>query len=146
MLPSTALAVAMLESPADLAAATGLYPLLDLGISSILVGLIIWFIRRRETLVSSGDWVPKRELDYTRSDRDARLAECERQIERERQITAEYRAAHETSERARELLTGQNRDLIDTLGSLNRFFDSFRAILERIDRDRELRDEQSRGA
>lgn len=145
MLSQVLLFAAAVEDPSGFLAVA---PLLDLGASGVLIGLIIWLIRKRESLVSSGEWVPRRELDYIRADRDARLAEKEREIERERQISAEYRAAHETSERAREILLGNSRDLVHTLGSLERFFDSFRSILERIDRDREARerDEDSGGA
>lgn len=97
---------------------------LDLGLSGILIGLIVWLMRKREQLVSSGEWVPRRELDYTRADRDARLADKDRQIEA-------WRAAHETSEKTRELLNGQNRDLIDALRAQERFFDAFRDVIER---------------
>lgn len=114
-----------------MSAITDLAPWLDLGISGVLVGVIVWLIRKRESLVSSGDWVPKRELDYLRQDRDARLAEKDAQIARERQVGAEWRAAHETSERTRELLNTQNRDLIDALRAPQRFFDAFQSVLER---------------
>lgn len=97
---------------------------LDLGFSGILVALIVWLIRKREHLVSSGEWVPRRELDYTRADRDARLEDKDRQIDA-------WRAAHETSEKTRELLNGQNRDLIDALRAQERFFDAFRDLIER---------------
>lgn len=110
-------------------------PILDLGVSGLLAGVIIWLIRRREALVSSGEWVPRRELDYVREDRDTRLAEKNAEIERLRVIISEWRAAHETSERTRELQAGQIRDLVDAFRSSERFFDTFRSFLERVERD-----------
>ena len=109
----------------------GVYPLVDLGLSGILVGVIIWFIRRRETLVSSGEWVPRRELDYVRADRDARILEKDAEIERQRLAIAEWRSAHETSERTREIQAGHIRDLVEALRSPERFFDAFRSHIER---------------
>ena len=128
MLPPAILVVAAAESttPVNLGWLGEVAPVLDLGVSGILIGLIIWLIRRREALVSSGEWVPRRELDYLRADRDARLEEKDRQIERERQISQEYRAAHETSERARELSAQQVRDAVDALRDNRRFLDAFR--------------------
>lgn len=105
-------------------------PVLDLGLSGILVGVVIWLIRRRETLVSSGEWVPRRELDYLREDRDTRLAEKDAEIERLRVTISEWRAAHETSERTRELQTSQIRDLVEAFRPAERFFDAFRGIIE----------------
>jgi hypothetical protein len=106
--------------------ATTLAPILDLGLSSVLVGLVVWLIRKREALVASGEWVPRRELDYTREDRDARLADKDRQIDA-------WKAAHETSEHTRELINAQNRDLVDALRAQERFFDAFREIIERAE-------------
>jgi hypothetical protein len=105
-------------------------PLIDLGISSILIALVVWFIRQREKLISTGEWVPRRELDYVREDRDTRLVQSAAQC-------ADWRAAHETSERARELQAQQNSQLIEALRAQERFFDAFRSIIERIDRERE---------
>lgn len=116
-------------------------PILDLGLSGVLVGLIIWFIRQRETLVSSGEWVPRRELDYLRQDRDARLAEKDAEIERNRLAAIEWRAAHETSERTRELQAGQIRELVDAFRSPERFFDAFREFLARVESDTDSADE-----
>jgi hypothetical protein len=110
-------------------------PLVDLGTTAALIAAILWFGRWLSQYyiknISSGEWVPRRELDYTRLDRDARLAEKDAEIERCRVTISEWRAAHETSERTRELLTGQNRDLIDTVRNLQRFFDAFRSFIDR---------------
>ena len=97
-----------------------LAPFVQGGAVAALIGVIFYLARQ----ISSGEWVPKRELDYVRADRDSRLAEKEREV-------AGWRSAHETSERTRELLTGQNRDLIDSLRAQERFFDAFRAVIER---------------
>jgi hypothetical protein len=77
--------------------------------------------------------VPRRELDYLRDDRDARLAEKTEQITREHATAAEWRAAHETSEGARELLADQVRDLAASVDDSNKFYDAFRAAVERWD-------------
>ena len=118
---------------------TSLAPVVDLGTTAILVAAIIWFGRWLSQYyiknISTGEWVPRRELDYTRSDRDARLAEKDAEIERCRVTISEWRAAHETSERTRELLTGQNRELIDTVRNLQRFFDAFRSFIDRGSED-----------
>lgn len=126
MLPA-ALVLLAAESPAELGFLDNLYPLVDLGLSGLLVGVLIWFVRRRETLVSSGEWVSRRELDYFRENYEARLADKDRQNDRERQVSAEYRAALETSEHARELLAQQVRDAVEAVRTSNRFLEAFRA-------------------
>lgn len=103
-----------------------LAPLLDLGASGLLLGAIIWLVRARENAVGSGEWVPKRELDYTRETYQAQLADRDRQIERADRASAEWRAAHETSEKARELSALQVRDLTDAFRVHGIFFDAFR--------------------
>lgn len=103
-------------------------PLAQIGASGVLLAAVWWIFRYSTRQISTGEWVPRRELDYTRADRDARLAEKDATI-------AEWRAAHDTSERTRELLNGQNRDLIDALRAQERFFDAFRAFFASIDRD-----------
>jgi hypothetical protein len=105
-----------------------LYPIIDLGLSGVLIGVIIWFVRRRETLVSSGEWVSKRELDYNLQVFNARLADKDHQIE-------VLWATNETSERARELLSHQNRDLIDAVRAYERFFDVFGDVIKRAQRE-----------
>jgi hypothetical protein len=109
---------------------TTLAPLLDIGLSTILIGLVVWFVRQREKLISTGEWVPRRELDYIREDRDTRLTQASSQC-------ADWRAAHETSERARELQAQQTAQLIEALRAQERFFDAFRSIIERNERDRD---------
>ena len=115
---------------------SALAPFIDLGATGVLLGLV-WYLTRQ---ISSGEWVPRRELDYTRGDRDARLAEKDEQIERERSTSQEWRAAHETSERTRELLNHQVRDAVDALRSTKIFFDTFRARV--IDAPHHDRDEE----
>ena len=132
MVPAIIVIAAEQDPSAPLGGLGEIAPLLDLGLSGVLIGVVIWFIRRREALVSSGEWVPRRELDYLRQDRDTRLAEKDAQIERGLATIAEWRAAHETSERTRELQAGHIRDLVDAFrSSPERFFDTFRDVLER---------------
>lgn len=97
-----------------------LTPFVQLGASGVLLGIVVWIIRA----LVRGDWVPRRELDYVREDRNARVTEA-------RQESADWRAAHETSEKARELLTEQNRNLIAGLRVVDQFFDALRAVAER---------------
>lgn len=104
-----------------------LVPFLQLGAAGILAGAL-WYLLRQ---ISTGQWVPRRELDYMRADRDARLAERDAQIVREHAAAAEWRAAHETSEAARELLAEQVRDLAGAVRAQNAFFDAFHATVER---------------
>jgi hypothetical protein len=106
-----------------------LAPFLDLGATGLLA-VVVWYLLRQ---VSSGEWVPRRELDYLRDDRDARLAEKTEQITREHATAAEWRAAHETSEGARELLAEQVRDLASAVNDNNKFYDEFRAAVVRWD-------------
>lgn len=104
----------------------GLLPIIELGATGILLGFIWYFLR----IIAKGDWVPKRELDYTRQDRDARIVEALTQI-------ADWRAAHETSERSRELQAGQVGQLVEALRAQERFFDAFRTVIERNHHERE---------
>jgi hypothetical protein len=78
-----------------------------------------------------GDIVAKRELDYLREDRDARLADRDARIEEARQEAAEWRNAHETSETARELLNVQNRELVDGFRTFEHFFSEIRSVATR---------------
>jgi hypothetical protein len=71
-----------------------LVPFLQVSAAGLLAG-VVWYLLRQ---ISTGQWVPRRELDYMRADRDARLAEKDEQINREHAAQAEWRAAHETSE------------------------------------------------
>jgi hypothetical protein len=71
-----------------------------------------------------GAIVAQRELDYLREDRDARLAEKD-------QENTYLRDAHATSERARELLNQQNRELVASLRAFEHFFASFQRVLEK---------------
>lgn len=87
-----------------------------------LVVVLVLLIR----LVSSGDWVSKRELDYVRSDRDARLSEKDAEI-------AYLRGAHETSERARELLNASTRDALAALRTQEHFFQALQGFADRKD-------------
>jgi hypothetical protein len=104
-----------------------LVPYLQFGAAGVLAG-VVWYLLRQ---ISTGQWVPRRELDYMRADRDARLAEKDEQIVREHAAQAEWRAAHETSEAARELLAEHVRDLAAAVRDNNHFYDAFRAAVER---------------
>lgn len=103
-----------------------LAPVIDLGISAILAAGLAWVARWFIRQVGSGEWVPKRELDYTRQSYEAQLADKDRQIERADQRASEWRAAHETSERTREILNTQVRDFADAFRVHGVFFDAFR--------------------
>lgn len=100
-------------------------PVLDLGLSATLIALVVWFLRQREKQNAAGEWVPKRELDYTRQTFEAHLADKERQI-------ADWRAAHETSERTREILANALRESIEAVRHNERFLDSFRETVNRL--------------
>jgi hypothetical protein len=95
-------------------------PLLDLGATGILLVATFWLLRS----VVTGHLVPKRELDYLREDRDARLAEKNEEI-------ASWRAAHETSETARDLLNIQNRELAEGLRTFDHFFSEIKKLAEK---------------
>jgi hypothetical protein len=100
------------------------WPILVPAAQVTAAGALLAIVYLLTRAISRGDWVPRRELDYLRQDRDARLVEKDQQI-------AGWRAAHETSERTRELQAGQNRDLLDALRAQERFFDAFRDVVER---------------
>lgn len=100
-----------------------LTPFVQLGASGILLGSIVWFGRYFIRLISSGEWVSRRELDYVRADRDARLAEKDDEI-------AYLRGAHETSERAREILNANARDLVGSFRTFEHFFNSMQRVAE----------------
>lgn len=110
-----------------------LVPFLQVSAAGILAG-VVWYLLRQ---ISTGQWVPRRELDYMRSDRDARLAEKDDQIHREHAAQAEWRAAHETSEAARELLADHVRDLAAAVRDSNHFYAEFRATVQRWESDTE---------
>jgi len=93
-----------------------LVPFAQLTATGALVLILLSLFRA----ISRGDWVPRREMDYVRSDRDARLAEKDAEI-------AYLRGAHETSERARELLNQTTRDTVAALRTQEHFFDALRA-------------------
>lgn len=91
-------------------------PIAQLGAAGVLLGVVYWLIR----MIARGDWVPRRELDYVRQDRDARLAEKDREI-------AEWRAATATERAARDVVSDQNRELITGFRTLDHFYEAFRA-------------------
>lgn len=97
-------------------------PLAQLTATGALVLILVLLFRA----VSSGEWVPKRELDYVRQDRDARLAEKDTEI-------AWLRGAHETSERARELLNISTRDALAALRTQEHFFQALHTLADRKD-------------
>lgn len=90
-------------------------PIAQLGASGVLLGVAWYQIRA----ITRGDWVPRRELDYLRADRDARLAEKDREI-------AEWRVATATERAGREVVTDQNRQLISGFQTLDQFYEAFR--------------------
>lgn len=98
-----------------------LFPFVQLGATGLLCVILLALLRAW----LKGQIVAQRELDYLRQDRDARVAEA-------RQEAADWRAAHETSEHARQLLNQQNRDLAEGLRTFDHFFSSFRAVLDKI--------------
>lgn len=87
------------------------------------VGALIFVLVMLFRAVSAGDWVPRRELDYIRADRDARLEEKDREI-------AEWRAVADTERTGREVITDQSRVLIEGFATLNRTLDALRARAE----------------
>lgn len=96
-----------------------LAPFAQLSAVGALLFVIVLLIRT----INRGDWVPRRELDYLRADRDARLAEKDREI-------AEWRGVAETERTGREVVTEQNRELIASVRITDRFFDTLRALAE----------------
>ena len=104
-------------------------PFVQWGAAGLLAAIVLVLVRQ----ISTGAWVPRREMDYVRADRDARLAEKDEQIVREHATAAEWRAAHETSEAARELLADQVRDLTGAVRDQNSFLEDFRAANARWD-------------
>lgn len=97
-----------------------LAPLANVSAVGALVVVLVFAFRA----VSHGDYVSRREIDYMRQDRDGRITEL-------REEAADWRAAHETSERARELLAQHNRDLIASFRTFEHFFESLRLLAEK---------------
>lgn len=95
---------------------TDFAPIAQLGATGVLLSVVWWLLRA----IARGEWVSRRELDYVRADRDARLAEKDREI-------AEWRAVAETERTGREVVTDQNRELIGGFRTLDRFWDALRA-------------------
>lgn len=90
-------------------------PIAQLGASAVLLTMTGWLLRA----IARGDWVSRRELDYVRADRDARLAEKDHEIN-------EWRAVAATERTGREVVTDQNRDLVSGFRTLDKFYDGFR--------------------
>src|SRR5690349_8066104 len=97
-----------------------LAPFLDVGATAVLLATIFCLLRS----VVGGHLVPKRELDYLRQDRHARLAEKNEEI-------ASWRAAHETSETARDLLNQQNRELAEGFQTFDHFFTEIQRLAQK---------------
>lgn len=95
---------------------TDFAPIAQLGATGVLLSVVWWLLRA----IAKGDWVSRRELDYLRADRDARLAEKEREI-------AEWRAAFETERHGREIAVEQSGQLLSVSGTLTRTLDALRA-------------------
>lgn len=102
-----------------------LAPLVDLGGTGVALAVVIWLFRS----ISRGDWVPRRELDYMRADRDARLAEKDAEI-------AEWRGLGATERSAREVAVDHARDLASGLDTVNRALEALRASAERAPREK----------
>jgi hypothetical protein len=105
---------------------------IQLGAAGVQLAALFWFARYYIRNISSGEWVPKRELDYIRADRDARIAEISRRCEEKDATIADWRAAHETSERTREIQAGTIRDAIEAVRHSERLHDAFREIITRL--------------
>lgn len=95
-------------------------PFAQLGATGLLCAFGGWMLRK----IASGDWVSRRELDYVRADRDARVAEKDREIEA-------WKAVAATERTGREIVTDQNHDLTAGFHTLDRFFDALREVAER---------------
>jgi hypothetical protein len=91
------------------------------------VGALLFVLVLLFRAVSAGDWVPRRELDYLRADRDARLLEA-------RNETAEWRAAAETERHRADIAVEQSGQLLAVSGTLTRTLDALRAHAEGGDR------------
>jgi hypothetical protein len=98
---------------------TLLAPAANLTAAGLLAGVVAWLLRA----IARGDWVSRRELDYVRADRDARLAASAAE-------TAEWRAVAATERAAREVATDQSRTLLESVRTLDRFYDALRAVAE----------------
>ncbi len=92
-----------------------LAPLAQLSAVGALVLVIVFLIRA----IVRGDFVPRRELDYLRQDRDARLQEKDEEI-------SEWRNAAATERTAREVAMGHETELIAGFATLNRTLDALR--------------------
>lgn len=97
-----------------------LVPIAQVGAAGALVGILVMLIRT----VSRGDWVPRSFLDRIEENYKARLAEKDTEI-------AYLRGAHETSEKARELVNTSNRELVGSFRTFEHFFNSMQALAVR---------------
>lgn len=97
-----------------------LVPIAQVGAAGALVGILVLLLRT----VSRGDWIPRSFLDRIEANYKARLAEKDAEI-------AYLRGAHETSERARELVNTSNRELVGSFRTFEHFFDTMRRLAER---------------
>lgn len=107
----------------DLAA---LAPLAQLSAAGAFILVLILLFRA----VSAGDWVPRRELDYVRQDRDARVAEAHAETAVARAEGAEWRSAYETERTRAEVAVDHARDLASGFSTVTRALDAIRARAE----------------
>lgn len=96
-----------------------LAPLAQLGAAGLLLAVAGWLLRA----IVRGDWVSRRELDYVRGDRDARLAEKDHEI-------SEWRGVAETERTAREVAVDHARDLASGFTTVERALDALRSNAE----------------
>lgn len=106
---------------------TDLTAFVNPSLTAALIAALVWFWRYYIRNISSGEWVPRRELDYMIERFQERLADKDAEIGRERETSSEWRSAHETSERTRELQAGQIRDLVEAVRANGHFYDALRA-------------------
>lgn len=99
--------------------ASAIAPFAQISAVAALVFVLVMLFKA----VSAGDWVPRRELDYIRVDRDARLAEKDL-------VIAEWRSAYETERTNREVAVDHARDLASGFTTVNRTLDALRARAE----------------
>lgn len=102
-----------MESLADIA------PIVQGGALAVLLAFLFWLLRA----VVRGDWVSKRELDYVRADRDARVAEKDREIEAWKAVAATERARGDIAE-------DQLGTTLTGFQTLDRFFVALRQVAE----------------
>jgi hypothetical protein len=98
----------------------GALPYVQGGALVLLLAFLAWMLRA----IARGDWVPRRELDYVRTDRDARVAEKDREIEA-------WKAVGATERTRGDIANQQLGTALAGFATLDRFFDALREVAER---------------